>query len=340
MDDDPLWRRGGLEFKDASGMELPVFVYSVPDLGEVERLFAGMHVTLDVRYTADRKLGYHLDVPDRKIGPWAIAIDDNQIERVAEGAQLLNLCMTMIVEEGRGSLNLVEFAEDLTHDWSGAYARAHWAFAEGDLDWARRHLEPLTAANPDTIPAAHHLLGRCHRAANDFKAAIEHYRRAARAAVHTKGHFIPLASEILSDMGVSHKKLVEGARAAYCFRTALRMRPNHPASLASLFTCYGPWREGLLCAMTRIAAVGSDDALVVTLANAAASLTGDDPAALLATAKRAARGVDLTDRPFGPAGPVLADEFFAALDGLPAAGEPERFPLPEVAASKPWWKFW
>lgn len=267
--------------------------------------------------------------------------------------------MTMILQPGKPPLKLTEFFEDLTHDWSGAYARGHRAFMAGDLAAAEAALAPLAEDQPDSIPAAHHLLGRCHRGRNDFTAAIEHYTRAARAATHTQGHLLPRASSILSDMGVSYKKLGQEAKAAYCLAHSLRLRPHHPAALGTYFTLFGAWEAGFTHVLTRIAAIGSEPALLKQLAQATSSVLGQSPDELLRRAEAEGRRIDLARSPLGSSAKIPADEFFA---GLAAAhGEAQRPTLTPFStrssgdgeasmsaahddedrpAKKPWWKFW
>ncbi len=357
---DDLCTGGKQDWADAGGMELPVFVYVVKDLAATERLTRGHYVELDVRFNNAGTLAYHLAVPDIVGAPWAIPLDPAQVPRIDEAARILNICMTMILQPGQAPLKLTEFFEDLTHDWTGAYARGHRAFMAGDLAAAGAALAPLAADQPDSVPAAHHLLGRCHRGRNDFAAAIEHYTRAARAATHTQGHFLPRASSILSDMGVSYKKLGQEAKAAHCLAHSLQLRPNHPAALGTYFTLFGAWEAGFTYALTRIAAIGSEPGLFKQLAQATAGAIAQSPDDVLRRAEAEGRRIDLARSPLGPSAPIPADEFFA---GLAAAhGELLRPTLTPMAtrspddpgstrptssaddedppAKKPWWKLW
>jgi hypothetical protein len=358
---DDLWVGGKQDWADAGGMELPVFAFVVKDIAAAERLLRGMYVEFDVRFDTSGALAYHLSVPDVVGAPWAIRLDPAQIPRVEEAARILNICMTMIVQPGHPPIKLTEFFEDLTHDWSGAYARGHRAFMANDLAAAEAALAPLAADQPDSVPAAHHLLGRCHRGRNDFTAAIDHYARAARAATHTQGHFLPRAASILSDMGVSYKKLGQEARAAHCLAHSLRLRPNHPAALGTYFTLFGAWEEGFDYVLTRIAAIGSEPGLLRQLAQAAAGALGKDADELLRRAEAAGRRVDLAGSPLGSSAQIPADEFFAGLAAAVgdaprptltpfATREPGDEPASSAAdapagevpppVKKPWWRFW
>ncbi len=359
---DELYAGGKQDWADAGGMELPVFVFAVKDIAAAERLLRGMYIELDVRFDRAGALAYHLSVPDVVGAPWAIPLNPSQIPRSEEAARLLNICMTMILQPGKPPLKLTEFFEDLTHDWSGAYARGHRAFMAGDLAAAEAALAPLAEDQPDSIPAAHHLLGRCHRGRNDFTAAIEHYTRAAQAATHTQGHLLPRASSILSDMGVSYKKLGQEAKAAYCLAHSLRLRPNHPAALGTYFTLFGAWEAGFTHVLARIAAIGSEPALLKQLAQAAAGALGQSPDELLHRAEAEGRRIDLARSPLGSPAKIPADEFFAGLaaaegeaprptltpfsprasgDDAPSTSAQDTTPDDEDRpAKKPWWKFW
>lgn len=361
MQFDDLCVGGNQDWADAGGLELPVFVYVVKDIAAAERLLRGHYIELDVRFNVAGELAYHLSAPDLAGSPWAIPLDPAQVPRIEEAARTLNICMTMIVQPGHPPIKLTEFFEDLTHDWTGAYARGHKAFMAGDLDAAEAALAPLAADLQDSVPAAHHLLGRCHRGRNDFHAAIEHYKRAARAATHTRGHFLPRAAGILSDMGVSYKKLGQEAKAAHCLAHSLRLRPHHPAALATYFTLFGAWEAGFTHVLTRIAAIGSEPGLLKQLTQAAAGALAQDPAALLRKAEADGRGVDLARSPLGSPEPIDAEEFFTALAA--ASGDAPRPTLTPLATrspgdaaptthnnthaaddeppvKKPWWKFW
>lgn len=353
---DELCTGGKQDWSDGGGTELPVFLYTVKDIAATERLLRGMYVDLDVRFDNSGELAYHLTVPDIVGRPWAIPLDPAQVPRIEEAARMLNICMTMIVQPGRPPIQLTEFFEDLTHDWTGAYARGNRSFMAGDLAAAEAELAPLCADQADSVPAAHHLLGRCHRGRNDFNAAIDHYRRAALAATHTQGHFLPRASSILSDMGVSYKKIGQEAKAAFCLAHSLRLRPNHPAALGTYFTLFGAWEDGFEYVLTRIAAIGSEPQLLKQLAGAAAGALGKSPDELLRKAEAAGRRVDVASSPMGPSSPIAADEFFAELAEVKGeAPRPILQPMAtrtvgEASASneageapshkKPWWRFW
>jgi tetratricopeptide (TPR) repeat protein len=354
MNLDQLYKGGKQDWAEAGGMELPVFLFFVTDIAATKKIIDGMYIDLDVRFNKKQDLAYHLEVPDLKMNPWAITIEPSQLERTAEAASMLNICMTMIMQPNGDSVKLTEYFEDLTHDFSGTYAGAHEAFAHGNISLTELLLTPLTEANPDSLPAAHHLLGRCYRAKNDFATAVQHYARGAKAATHTKGHFLPRASGILSDMGVSYKKMGEEAKAAHCLSHSLRLRPNHPSALGTYFTLFGSWEEGFIYCMTRIAAIGSDPEFVKIVAQSAGGALGRAPGQLESEANAAARNVDIARSPIGSTAPIDAAAFFQTLEATSGdAQRPVLTPMtkgtsvhigdssaPSTSTAKPWWKFW
>ena len=346
MDPNELFVGGKQGWATSSGIELPTFAYYVSDVAALRQRLVRMYVALDLRFTDKRELGLHLQVPDIGIGPWVIPLDKAQIPRIEKQFKILSTCPVVIAGKDGDSISLADTVTDLTFDWSGAYAQALDAFMAKDIAAARAALEPLVAQNPSTLPAAHHLLGRCYRAQNDLVTAIEHYRRAVRAATHTMGHLVPYAAGTLSDLGVAYKKLDQLAKAEYCFRHSLSMRPNHPSALISYFTLLGVWEQGLDYALTRVVAI-NDKALAMELATMIGQALSREPSSVLAAAIKKSLGVNLAE-PLFDLGAFKAEDFFTGLDAV--SGDPVRPALPAAAAAppweapvnlrKPWWKFW
>jgi hypothetical protein len=131
-------------------------------------------------------------------------------------------CTARIVNErGTKAIDLAPFCQGLRHDWSGKVAAAYADLACGRAREAAEALEPI-AAKAGAVSAAHHLLGRCHRALGHLPEAIECYRKAVRASADEDGKLRPWAAAPLSDMGVAYKRSGDAARApstASCTRS-------------------------------------------------------------------------------------------------------------------------
>src|SRR5438105_11592266 len=71
------------------GCKHPCFVFAVKDLLEARRYIAGMYVRIEVGRNDDGKLIYSLDIPDRGMDSWGIALEPKDIpglEQVARNA--------------------------------------------------------------------------------------------------------------------------------------------------------------------------------------------------------------------------------------------------------------
>ncbi len=291
------------------------FTFYVSDLARAERLFEDMYVELSVRARSDGGLAFCLDVPDRDLGSWLIPLHDAELLKLGQGPA--DCEARLRADGGTRSLDLSPFCVGLRHDWSGGVARAFCDLARGDVEGSARRLAPLVARR-DAVPGAHHLLGRCHRAAGRLSEAIACYREAVRACAGEDGKLRPWAAAPLSDMGVAYKKQGDAARAVHCFLHSLHLRPNHPEALLSFFSLMALDDTYVLFGAARVLALGGGP-LVDQFLSSYAEFAGKDPAGLRARAEELAPGVDLGAWPFRRAGFGRLASFERGLESTAAA---------------------
>lgn len=334
---------GSYQLREHSGAAIPVFAFHTADLTRAQAVLKDMYVELDVRFNQAGRLAYHLGVPDRQLAPVAIPIDEHDLPRVIAGAALLNTCVTVIVDDHGGSHSLDRFCLDLEHDWTRNYATGLREFTAGNLDAAIAPLQFLVDTE-SRAPAVHHLLGRCHRARGDLNAAVHHYLGAVRNACGSgDDRMLPVAAGILSDMGVTFKKLGMSGKAAHCFLHSLHLRPNHPEALLTFVTLFPQTEALVLYGLGRVLAIGGHAAQVEQVIAGIASARGLAPAALRDKVDGAAARVDLAHWPLARPDLAQYSTFHEGLERLGMhgqPGDPSASALADTLPARPWWKFW
>jgi tetratricopeptide (TPR) repeat protein len=310
-----LFARGECDWPRRRGRALPRFTFRVHDLAQVQRLFAGMFVELAVRPTMDGGLAFCLDVPDRELGTWSIALHEGDRAKLARGD---GECTARIIAAGSSeAIDLAPFASGLRYDFSGKEAAAFALLAQGNAKAARSALEPL-ATRQDACATTHHLLGRCHRALGKLEQAVTCYGEAVRASA-AEGLLHPWAAGPLSDMGVAYKKLADPARAVHCFLHSLHLRPNHPEALLSFFSLIAIDDAYVLFGVARVLAIGGRDDLADEFLAGYCVSAGREPGELRRKAEKMAAKIDLGEWPFRRAGFGRLDAFERGLASKDAA---------------------
>jgi tetratricopeptide (TPR) repeat protein len=304
-------------------IEMPMFAFIVKDLAATNKLLYGMYIETGVRFNTAGQLAYHLSVPDRQHTPWAIPLKPEDLPRIQRGVNQINACPTLIMDSGDGRITLERFLMDITHDWSGVYARSHQSFLANQIDTAIQLITPLTAENPDSLPHAHHLLGKCYRAKGDATLALDSYYRALLNTRDSMGeNFTPLAAGILSDMGVLFKRLGDLEKAIHCLLYSLHLRANHPEALVTFVTLFPEQPQLVTFGIARIMAIGGRDDLIKTVATGYAQAAGISSQSLISEAKKLSKNIDLAKWP------LAMKEFttFASFDaGLNEPGKLAHF---------------
>lgn len=287
------------------------FTFRVGDLDRVQRLLENMFVELTVRPMRGGGMAFCLDVPDRDLGTWSIPIREGDRIKLARGS---GACGARIVNErSTKSIDLSQFCDGLRHDWSGKVAAAFADLACGKAREAAAALEPISA-DDGAVPAAHHLLGRCHRALGHLPEAVECYRKAVRASADESGKLQPWAAAPLSDMGVAYKRQGDAARAIHCFLHSLHLRPNHPEALLSFFSLMAVEEGYVLFGAARVLAMGGQEDLVDQFLDSYSTVSGRDIAALRAQALKLSHKVDLAKWPLQRAAFERLSAFERGLD--------------------------
>ncbi|MGC4120930.1 MAG: tetratricopeptide repeat protein [Myxococcales bacterium] len=287
------------------------FTFRVSDFDRVQQLLENMFVELTVRPMRGGGMAFCLDVPDRDLGTWSIPIKEGDRIKLARGA---GECTARIVNErATKALDLAPFCEGLRHDWSGKVAAAFADLACGKAREAAAALEPV-AAMDDAVPAAHHLLGRCHRALGRLTEAVECYRNAVRASADESGKLQPWAAAPLSDMGVAYKRQGDAARAIHCFLHSLHLRPNHPEALLSFFSLMAVEEGYVLFGAARVLAMACQEELVDEFLDSYATVSGREIATLRAEALKLSEKVDLAKWPLQRAAFEKLSAFERGLD--------------------------
>jgi tetratricopeptide (TPR) repeat protein len=300
--------------------EVPCFVFEASDAGAVERALQAMYVEPSVRFDTSGELAYCLTIPDRDLRPWAIPVRREDLARLAAAAATARSCPTLIAC-GERIFDLQPFTKALTHDWSGGVARAILAFGRNDLAQAMEELKAIAAGHPDSIPSAHHLLGRCFRSLDRLEEATACYRRAVRAAVDSEGRLVPFAAGPLSDLGVAFKRMGDTARAVHCFLHSLHLRPNHPEALLTFFSLFPTDEKLVLYGAARVLAIGGRDELVGSFLFNYGSARGRDLGVLLALARQMSLELDLLEWPLDNPKFASHEEFEKRLEDGPPPDE-------------------
>lgn len=334
---------GSYELREQGGVTVPVFAFHAPDLARAEAVLKDMYVDLDVRFNQAGRLAYHLGVPDRQLTPAAIPVGEHDLPRVMAGAALLNTCITVVVDDHGGTLDLERFCSDLEHDWTRNYATGLREFQAGNLDAAVTPLQFLVDTE-SRAPAVHHLLGRCHRARGDLNAAVHHYLGAVRNACSTTDdRMLPIAAGVLSDMGVAFKKLGMSGKSAHCFLHSLHLRPNHPEALLTFVTLFPQTEALVLYGLGRVVAIGGHDSTVDQVVTSIAAARNRDAADLRSKVEGAAARVDLAVWPLARPDLAQYSTFHEGLERLGMhgqPGDPAASALADTLPARPWWKFW
>jgi hypothetical protein len=321
---EPLLSGGSLSFQQ----DVPVFVFATRALDAAQNAIKHMVVEFDVRFDFRGELAYHLDVPDRGLPPVAIAIPPGQLARAERGASMMNVCPTFIRDQAGGSLDLSRFCMDVTHDWSGNYARANRAFVlEHNVDSALKGLYGLQRVVGEHMPvAARRLLGRCHRELGQLDESITHYKIALSCACESmQSRFLPVAAGVLSDLGVAYKRKGDLPRAALCLLHSLQLRPNHPQALLTFAaTLLEPALVTHACA--RVLVIGGHRELVVSLLKNVAEVRGVEAESLLQQAEALVPRIQLGDWPLARAELERHDLFCEALE----QGKPPHIELEDL----------
>jgi hypothetical protein len=337
---------GTYEFHTWGEHESPVFSFLAPDLARAAALVRDMFVELDVRFDRTGRLAYHLGVPDRQEGPTSIAVQPADLPRVAEAAVALHNCPARIVDGRGGAINLDRFTADLAHDWTGAYARALHDFHGGRPEQAIAVLTPV--ADGSRVPFVHHLIGRSHRACGDHGAAVPHLLEGVRHASGSGGDkLLPAAAGILTDLGLTFKKLGMTGKAAHCLLHALHLRPNNPDALLTFATLFSATDALHIYALGRVLAIGHHRERVRECAEGLAHSLGGDVVAIVRQADEAAARVELSTWPLARPDLGRTRSFFEGLDRLgmqssgPSTAEDSLLTHESGSRSaRPWWKFW
>ncbi len=313
-----LYAGGGYEIastgdRDAAPLS---FHFEARDLAQAQRYLQDMYVELSLRPDRSGALAYCLDIPDRNVRPWAIPLQPEDLPRLSARASLMDGCPTVIYSSEGRALDLTHFARHLEHDWSGRVAGALIHFSEGRLDKACSQLRQVCEEHPDSLPSAHHLLGRCLKVKGELHPAIASYHAAVRAACDKlTGRMIPFAAGPLADMGVAYKKLGELDQAVHCLLHSLALRPNHPEALLTFFSMFPDSEEYALYGAARVLAIGGSDELAAEFLTRYAGYRKTDPDWLKVKANRLARQVDLAKWPFGRSEFARFDHFERGLSG-------------------------
>jgi len=287
------------------------FTFRVGDFERVQGLLANMFVELTVRPLRGGGTAFCLDVPDRDLGTWSIPLREGDRIKLARGS---GECTARIVNErGTKAIDLAPFCQGLRHDWSGKVAAAYADLACGRAREAAEALEPI-AAKAGAVSAAHHLLGRCHRALGHLPEAIEGYRKAVRASADEDGKLRPWAAAPLSDMGVAYKRVGDAARAIHCFLHSLHLRPNHPEALLSFFSLMAVEEGYVLFGAARVLAMGGQDELVDQFLDSYSCVSGREIGALRSEALKLSAKVDLAKWPLQRAAFEKLSAFERGLD--------------------------
>jgi len=337
-----LYAGGGYTFCEGD-LDVPCFYFATRDLPRLsERFLKNTYLELSVRQDTRGGLAYCLDLPDRQVAPWAIPLRQEDLPRISRVAEAGRLIPTVIRSLDGVLLDLEGYVKGLELDWSGAVAQAQGHFMEGQVKDALRLVGELVSRRPQGLPAAHHLLGRCHRVLGELPRAIASYHSAAHAASDpATGEFIPYAAGPLSDMAVAYKQLGDVAKAVHCFMRSLHLRPNHPEALLSFFSLFPDDERLVLYGAARTLAVGGRDELVEQyLVNYSAS-SGKDLALLGALARQMVSEGDLGHWPFASPEFRKVESFERGL-GAPSAESPngrrngKHHTTEVVSASKKW----
>jgi tetratricopeptide (TPR) repeat protein len=309
-----IFRGGTYGFRPVAGRgEAPVFTLLGDDPAAIEAALSGMYVEPSLRLDDDGELAYCVALPDRDPMPITIRIARADLPRAAAGAAAAG-CLTEVRCPDR-VFDLSDASRGLEQDWSGRVARALAFFRAGELEPATSLLHEVSREHPKSIPAAHHLLGRCCRAQNRLLEAIAHYLHAVRAATDQDGELLPYAAGPLSDMGVAFKKVGEVGKALHCFMSSLHLRPNHPEALLTFFSLFPTDEKLVLYGAARVLAIGGRDDLVGHYLLNYASASERDLAVLLALARQMSLDLNLLSWPFSSAQLGRLDVFERGLYG-------------------------
>ncbi|NEO85326.1 MAG: tetratricopeptide repeat protein [Spirulina sp. SIO3F2] len=323
-----LCKGGRYEIRGTGGLEIPIFTFLVDDIPKARALLQDMYVGFDVRFDATGQLAFHLEIPDRKMTPWSIPIAYEDLERLKAGSEMLGGCVP-IVTDGKGeSIDLKDFAMDITYDWGRAYCKARKAFDTNAIEIAGQLLLPFLDANPKQVPAAHHLFGRCSKQLGGIDTAIEYYGRAIAIAVNAMGtQLLPMAAGMLSDMGVAFKQKGDIPRAIHCLLHSLTLRPNHPEALLTFVTLFGQEPELIVYGLARVSVIDPQNALVAKVIQGFAPSLKTTPEQLRARVQRCAEGkVDLSHWPFAREEFKTYQSFKAGLDDASRVATKPRVP--------------
>jgi len=312
-----LYLTGGYQLAKFGDLpiDIPMFAFVVRDLAATRKLLYGMYVETGVRFNTAGELAYHLSVPDRQHTPSAIPLQLDDLSRIQQGVNQINACPTIIMDSGNGRIDIEPFIMDITHDWSGIYAQAHQSFLANQIDAAITKITPLTTKNPDSLPQAHHLLGKCYRAKGDSASALDSYYRAVQNARDSTGEMlIPLAAGILSDMGVLFKRLGDVERTIHCLLHSLHLRANHPEALVTFITLFPKEPQLVTFSIARIMAIGGRDNLIQTVTKGYTQTAGINSQAFISEAQKISRKIDLAKWPLARKEFATFTSFYAGLN--------------------------